>query len=231
MIVDVPFIIVEEENPILQVTQHNVCEIVVRNAKSLKLTIEQDAIVHLTIVSSLDEMKCVCELKSNANLSWITLITNKTNFFGHTKLVGKQSQVKKTVLVNSDKEVTIDIIAEHFGEDTTSDMLTKAVVSSKVKSTGLVKINKEADNAAGYQTANMIMTTPTAKAVSVPNLEIHNHNVTCSHGATISNIDDEHLFYLSSRGIAIEDGKKMIIDGFVKQVYDSLPKKTIDVIQ
>ena len=60
-----------------------------------------------------------------------------------------------------------------------------------------------------------------AKAFSKPELDIHSDDVTCSHGATIGNIDENALYYLNSRGIGKQMAKKLIIKGFLKSVFEN----------
>ena len=55
----------------------------------------------------------------------------------------------------------------------------------------------------------------TAGADAIPNLEIHDHRVRCSHGATIGRLDGEKLFYLMSRGVDEARAKRMVTEGFV----------------
>lgn len=49
----------------------------------------------------------------------------------------------------------------------------------------------------------------------VPNMFVSTKNVLANHSASISNIDDNYLFYLSSKGLNKEDSIKLIIEGFL----------------
>jgi Fe-S cluster assembly protein SufD len=55
-----------------------------------------------------------------------------------------------------------------------------------------------------------------AKAEAVPDLEIKNNEVKCSHAATVGKIDEEQIFYLNSRGVSENKAKVMIAEGFLK---------------
>ena len=52
-----------------------------------------------------------------------------------------------------------------------------------------------------------------------PELEIFADDVKCSHGATSGDLDAEQLFYMQSRGIALEEAKKILIDAYLDEVY------------
>ena len=50
-----------------------------------------------------------------------------------------------------------------------------------------------------------------------PELEIYTDDVTCAHGATIGQLSDQELFYLSSRGISPEAAQALLSEGFLRQ--------------
>ena len=56
----------------------------------------------------------------------------------------------------------------------------------------------------------------------MPRLEILADEVSCQHGATVGELDDEALYYLRSRGIAESEARRLLIDGFADQVMDDL---------
>ena len=62
-----------------------------------------------------------------------------------------------------------------------------------------------------------------AEANSAPGLEIEANDVRCTHGATSGQIDAEELFYLMSRGITRKASQKLIVHGFLAEVFERLP--------
>lgn len=104
----------------------------------------------------------------------------------------------------------------HNAPNTTSDMLTKGALNNKSKAIcrGLVRIESNANGSNGYQKEDTLLLSKEAEVDPIPNLEINNHNVRCTHGATVSQIDNEKLFYLKSRGLEEKDAKRLIVDGF-----------------
>ena len=69
---------------------------------------------------------------------------------------------------------------------------------------------------------------------NIPGLEIENNNVKATHSATVTQIDDEHLFYITSRGVTRENAKKMIVLGFLESIANEMkgnaPKEFISEI-
>ena len=67
------------------------------------------------------------------------------------------------------------------------------------------------------------MLSKTARADSIPGLEIEADDVRCTHGATAGQIPDEYTFYLMARGIDRSNAERMIIQGFFEEVIDHIP--------
>ena len=62
----------------------------------------------------------------------------------------------------------------------------------------------------------------TAEFDAKPELEIYADDVVCGHGATSGDIDQNHLFYLCSRGIPEAEAKSMLIAAFVAEAFDTI---------
>jgi Fe-S cluster assembly protein SufD len=58
----------------------------------------------------------------------------------------------------------------------------------------------------------------------VPNLEIETNEVKCSHASTVGSIEDDHRFYLESRGVPPEVAERLIVFGFFNDVLDRMPR-------
>ena len=68
----------------------------------------------------------------------------------------------------------------------------------------------------------------TARAESMPKLEVFADDVKCSHGATVGEVNAEQLFYLMSRGLTENESRFLIIEGFLKEILDFV---TVEEIQ
>jgi Fe-S cluster assembly protein SufD len=62
-----------------------------------------------------------------------------------------------------------------------------------------------------------------ASAESVPNLEIENNDVQCSHASAVGPIDEEHLYYLASRGVPPEVAERLVVLGFFADLLSRVP--------
>ena len=75
---------------------------------------------------------------------------------------------------------------------------------------------------AGQLNRNLLLS-PKARVDTKPQLEITADNVKCSHGATVSQLDAEEVFYLQSRGLNETDARNLLIDAFGAEIIDRIP--------
>ena len=113
----------------------------------------------------------------------------------------------------------------HAHGHTTSNIDFKVVLSGKATSayTGLIRIDHNAQVCEAYQENRNLLLNPGTKADSIPELEILNEEVTCTHGATVGPIDPMELFYLGSRGIPEREAVQMVVSGFVASTLKLVP--------
>ena len=93
--------------------------------------------------------------------------------------------------------------------------------SSKVFQ-GKVLVAEGAQKTDGQQMSRALLLSRKAEADAKPELEIYADDVVCSHGATVGELDENHLFYLKSRGIAAEDARMMLIEAFLLDTLDTI---------
>lgn len=117
----------------------------------------------------------------------------------------------------------------HRNTQSTSDLLYKGALSGKSRSVyeGLIKVARGAQRTDAYQANRNLMLSKKAHADSIPQLEIEANDVRCTHGSTTSQLDEEELFYLMSRGIARDQAVRLIVDGFFMPVLDRIPLREV----
>jgi Fe-S cluster assembly protein SufD len=114
---------------------------------------------------------------------------------------------------------------DHQSPDTSSNLLFKGAVGGKSRSvyTGLIKVEKDARGTNAFQTNRNLKLSEHAWAESIPNLEIENNDVHCSHASTVGPVDEEQRFYLESRGVPTSVAERLIVAGFFEEVLADLP--------
>ncbi len=113
----------------------------------------------------------------------------------------------------------------HESPHATSNLEFKGALKGRARSvySGLIKVEEGAQKTDAYQQNRNLVLSRTARADSIPNLEIGANDVRCTHGATISQVEAEHLFYLQARGIPASEAQKLIVEGFFRPVIDRIP--------
>jgi Fe-S cluster assembly scaffold protein SufB len=86
----------------------------------------------------------------------------------------------------------------------------------------MIKIEKNGAGAESFLTQNVILLSPSSHATANPELEIENNDVSSRHAASVSQIDQDKIFYLMSRGISQKDSRKLIVDGFLEAVIEKI---------
>ncbi|MGV8027170.1 MAG: Fe-S cluster assembly protein SufD [Anaerolineaceae bacterium] len=168
------------------------------------------------------------EVEKNATMNWFTLHTGSGFLKSHQQVdltgQGSQALITGLFLPTGTQRFYMDTIQNHLAENTTSDLLYRGVVDGESQSIwqGMIYVDKKAFRTDGYQANHNLILSKTAKVDAIPGLEILTDDVRCSHGVTITNIDEEQLFYLKSRGISEPDGIELIVTGFIQKVLDRI---------
>lgn len=105
-----------------------------------------------------------------------------------------------------------------------SDLFIKGVFydNAKFHYEGLIRIDKGAQQSNAYQKNQNLILSPSAYVDSRPFLEIQANDVRCTHGSTTGAIDAEQLMYLNMRGLSPDDAQKLIVEGFIDDVFQRM---------
>ena len=138
--------------------------------------------------------------------------------------VGGTGIVTGVYFPESTQTFLYDTRQNHTASNTTSNLLFKGVLDKADYALwkGNIFVAEGVRGADGYQLSNSLLLNPTAHAESIPGLEISTDDVKCSHGVTISSVDKDQLFYLQTRGIGEIEGKRLIVDGFIRSAISRI---------
>ncbi|HEY7834083.1 MAG TPA: Fe-S cluster assembly protein SufD [Ktedonobacterales bacterium] len=116
-------------------------------------------------------------------------------------------------------------LQDHQAPNATSDLLFKGVLTDQARSvySGLIRVHPNAQKTDAYQQNRNLLLSRTARADSIPNLEIGANDVRCTHGATVGKVDEDELFYIMCRGLTRADATRLIVEGFVDPQIEALP--------
>ncbi len=135
-----------------------------------------------------------------------------TGEFARVEIVGR---FQLTDNQNQAYEVEI----RHQAPNTSAQTKLLGVVDDRAFLTlkGKIVIDEHCHDCQSFLTERILLLSPTAKAEVVPDLEILNHEVKCSHAASLSRVPDSQTFYLMSRGLSLAKAKQLIAEGFLLQ--------------
>lgn len=137
---------------------------------------------------------------------------------------GSFSEMLGLYFADSDQHFAQRTLQSHNDQHATSDLLYKGALKDHARSeySGLIKVLPGAQGTDAYQANRNLVLSESAMARSIPQLEIEANEVRCTHGATVSPVEEEHLFYLMSRGIDRVTAQKLIVFGFFGEVLDRI---------
>lgn len=154
---------------------------------------------------------------------------NKTDV--RTELRGANAYSEMIGILFGDAAQHFDNHTEHIHvhSHTYSDLDFKVVLEDSARSayTGLIRINVDAADSEAYQENRNLLLDKECRAESIPELEILNENVHCTHGATVGPVDEEQVFYLMTRGLSRRDAERTIVEGFFAPVLDRIDDKAL----
>jgi len=117
------------------------------------------------------------------------------------------------------------VFVEHAAPHARSLQKFKGVLKDIAQSSfeGKIFVRPVAQKTEAYQLNHNLLLSEGAIANAKPNLEIFADDVKASHGATFSQVDEEQLFYLKSRGLSSMDATQLLIRGFMQEMIDQIP--------
>jgi Fe-S cluster assembly protein SufD len=147
----------------------------------------------------------------------------------HLRGTGGRSDMLAVSVAKDKQEIDQRTLQIHEVPNTASDLLYKNSLDDQSKTifAGLIRVAPGAHFTDAYQKVRNLLLSDEAEANSAPGLEIEADNVRCTHGATSGQVDAEELFYLRSRGIPTPIAHKLIVLGFLYEVFDRLPNELI----
>lgn len=164
----------------------------------------------------------------DANLQWTigALGSRLAKVNQHVALVGERAncQVNGVMFTEGKQHLSYHTLQHHISPDCTSDFLYKSALQDQSRTVwrGMIKVDQPAQKTDGYQRNDNLLLSRTARADSIPGLEIEADDVRCTHGSTSGRVDEELIFYAQCRGYTRREAVRMIVAGFFQQVFDRI---------
>jgi len=137
-----------------------------------------------------------------------------------------QVDLKGMYIVKDKQRVDIATMQHHKGIASSSSILLKGILYDYATADykGTIIIDDSAPQSQAEQYNKNLIMSENARATSIPSLEVLTDNVRCKHGAAVGQLSQDHLLYLQSRGIELEQAKSLLIDAFFAEVVNEMHK-------
>jgi Fe-S cluster assembly protein SufD len=150
----------------------------------------------------------------------------------HVALAGEgaETQVNGVLFTEGKQHLSYHTLQQHEKPHTRSDFLYKAALQDNSRTVwrGMIKVDPGAQKTDGFQRNDNLLLSSSARADSIPGLQIEADDVRCTHGSTSGRVDEELIFYAQARGFTRQEAIRLIVTGFFQQIFDRI---TIDGVR
>ncbi len=146
-------------------------------------------------------------------------------------LEGEKSEcnLQSASFLNKGEHQEVKTCVNHFSPNCKSYQKIKNVLSNESKGVyqGKIFVKDVAQKTDAYQLSKAILLSERSEFDAKPELEIYADDVKCSHGSTSGNLDKDTLYYLMTRGLSKKESTKLLVNGFLNEVADSIKSSSI----
>tara|TARA_B000000532_G_scaffold87362_2_gene69996 strand:+ start:1641 stop:2777 length:1137 start_codon:yes stop_codon:yes gene_type:complete len=194
---------------------------------------EVDFIIYSNQVNATKILNLSANIKSNAILNLYTVNISgeliKNNYYINLNNKNSQCNFNGIGLLNQKNHIDSYIEINHNKKHTTSNIRFNNVLNDYSKGIFYAKttINENCSQSEATQNNQNMILSENSSVNSNPQLIINNDDVQCAHGSTTGEIDSDALFYMQTRGIGINEAKKILINSFLFDLVNSIKDDNI----
>lgn len=172
-------------------------------------------------------------LDAGANIEWFLNYCDSDNCYSFIQnhLVGQNAEANINLCAfTKENQVTDLFIGNCFdARSCKGQILAKGVAAdkSKLAFVGEIDITLQGGGTDSFLKEDVLMLDAEAKIDAVPSLEIKTNDVKAGHGVAVSRLNADRLFYLTSRGISNEEARKLVLSGFLRDLYSRAEIKDV----
>ena len=140
-----------------------------------------------------------------------------------------ECNLQSAAFLNDNQHQEVKTCINHFSPNCKSYQKVKNVLNAESKGVyqGKIFVKDVAQKTDAYQLSKAILLSEKSEFDSKPELEIYADDVKCSHGSTSGSLDNDSIYYLMSRGLSKKESTKLLVDGFLNEVVDSIKSNSI----
>jgi len=157
-----------------------------------------------------------CNLGSKATMKYPAVVLQEP---------GAHGEILSIALAGKNQHLDAGAKVIHLAPNTSSIINSKSICKDGGRSTyrGLLKINKGATDSKSRVICDALILDNISRTDTYPTNDIKERDVTISHEASVSKVNEAQLFYLMSRGLSEDDASTLVISGFIEPIVKELP--------
>lgn len=142
---------------------------------------------------------------------------------------GADFKLRGVNLLSGESHVDVTMVLDHTVPHTSSTEVVRNVVTGRAKGVfqGRINVHQIAQKTDARMACNTLLLSDDGEFSTKPELEIFADDVACGHGATVTEIDRNHLFYLMARGVDEKTARGLLVRAFLAEVIEELEDETV----
>ncbi len=142
---------------------------------------------------------------------------------------GADFKLRGINLLAGDSHSDVTMVLDHAVPHTSSTEIVRNVVTGKARGVfqGRINVHQPAQKTNAKMACNTLLLSDDGEFSTKPELEIFADDVVCGHGATVTEINHNHLFYLMARGIEEKTARGLLVKAFVAEVIEELEDENL----
>ena len=156
-------------------------------------------------------------------------IMSRIEVISSINAVGIDFNIKGLYLAKTNQHHDITTLMQHKHPESKSNQHIKGILQKDSIGVfqGKVIVSQDAQKTDAFQLNQNLLLSENAEVNIKPELKIYADDVKCSHGATTGELDEQMVFYLRSRGVNKEEAKKILIEGFINELFENVENKEL----
>lgn len=203
--------------------------------QELTINVKENASLFLSLLvkENIDGGKLNINVSENAKVEvyFADFSFGKETFIFNGQLLGRDSSLNWHLasLTADNDQKQFDISVKHLANSTFAKMDNYGVCKDdgKLVFSGISHVINGASSSKTHQNAKIMVFDEKSIGIAKPILKIDENDVEASHAAVVGKINDEHLFYLTSRGLSESAAKELITLGYLKPILNGFMEEEI----
>ena len=223
-----------EKNCDVELLQVNLCEENSSLSQSTFLCLEENSSISHGVVSYgenkshlLNSLNVIQQKNSEYNLGSLHFKLDYARFEIRIKQSAgnAKTNIKGMQITKNDEQISTHTKIDFNGPNGFLDQINKSLADDKSHAIfeGSIIVPKIAQKTDASQLSRNLLLSNRAQIDTKPQLEIIADDVKCKHGATISQLNEEELFYMRTRGITLTEASKLQLSSYFQEIISFIP--------